>query len=56
MTWGGGVAALPVGVAVTVGLLRGGQVPPERLPERRALWGSLLLFAAGGVIGSYNFV
>lgn len=51
MQYGGGLAALPIGLAVVIGLLRAAPTDPERLGERNALWFSIILFAAGGIIG-----
>lgn len=52
MRFGGGLAIVPVGVAVLVGLLRGdARTEPGVRPCRAALLASLLLFGAGGVIG-----
>lgn len=57
-TWGmrvgGGLAILPVALAVTVALLRQarrGGVTAEARPLRAALVASIVLFAAGGLIG-----
>ena len=52
MQWGNGVAAVPIGIALTIGLLRGVSRPvvPEILPVQRALAASLTLFVAGGVL------
>ncbi len=51
MRFGGGLAILPIALAVTIGLLRGGQTRPERRPLLVSLLASMTLFAAGGVIG-----
>jgi len=51
MQFGGSLAALPVGLAVLLGMLRAGKAPPETLPERTALMLSLVLFGVGGAIG-----
>jgi hypothetical protein len=56
MRFGGGLAIVPIAVAVLIGLARADRLPPadgdRRLPAcRNALWASLLLFAAGGLIG-----
>jgi cytochrome c oxidase subunit I len=50
---GGGLAALPIGLAILLGMLqRGtGTRPPGGRPERAALTYSILLFGAGGVLG-----
>lgn len=54
-TWGmragGGLAILPVALAVLVALLRQRTITEEARPLRTALVASMLLFAAGGVIG-----
>jgi cytochrome c oxidase subunit I len=57
MRFGGGLAIVPITVAVIIGLLRADrpvhpQAMASHLPAcRNALWASLLLFAAGGLIG-----
>jgi len=55
MTWlmqfGGGLAILPVSLAVIIGLLRAGAAPAEARPLRAALLSSLVLFGVGGAIG-----
>ena len=59
-TWamrvGGGLAILPVGLAVALGLRHVARVeplhPPQR-PLRAALLASIVLFAAGGLIGVF---
>ena len=55
MQWGNGLAAVPIGLAVLIALVRGGTglepaSGPESVPIRRALAASLTLFAAGGVL------
>ncbi|MFZ2236036.1 MAG: cbb3-type cytochrome c oxidase subunit I [Dokdonella sp.] len=54
MRLGGGISIVPVGLAVVVGLFRS---PRSRAPGhdalRSALIASMLLFAAGGVIGTF---
>lgn len=54
MRLGGGISIVPIGLAVVVGLLRS---PRSRAPGddalRAALIASMLLFAAGGVIGMF---
>jgi heme/copper-type cytochrome/quinol oxidase subunit 1 len=52
MQWGNGLAAIPIGIAVLVALVRGpaGHTGNETIPIRRALAASLTLFAAGGVL------
>lgn len=60
-TWamriGGGLAIAPVALAVLVGLTarrgRAGGVAPAQQPLRAALLSSMLLFAAGGLIGVF---
>lgn len=48
----GGLTSLPLGLVVVWSLLRASCVTaPELRPLRNALWASLVLFAAGGVIG-----
>jgi hypothetical protein len=55
LTWamrlGGGVSILPVGLAAVWGLARVRTLPPQARPLRAALWSSVALFAAGGLIG-----
>jgi len=51
MRFGGGLAILPLGLALVVGLVRAGPAGAEARPLRAALWASLGLFAAGGAIG-----
>ncbi|HTO46628.1 MAG TPA: cbb3-type cytochrome c oxidase subunit I [Burkholderiales bacterium] len=51
MRFGGGLAILPLGLAVVAGLVRAGPGGAETRPLRAALWASLGLFAAGGAIG-----
>jgi cytochrome c oxidase subunit 1 len=51
MRFGGGLAILPLGLAVLVGLVRAGPAKEEARPLRAALWASLALFAIGGAIG-----
>ena len=53
MQWGNGLAAIPMGVLVTVTLLRhrGEALPEARRPAHLALIWSLVLFVAGGVLG-----
>jgi heme/copper-type cytochrome/quinol oxidase subunit 1 len=52
MQWGNGLAAVPIGLAVLVALLRGSAkaADAETVPTRRALAASLTLFAAGGLL------
>ena len=51
MVYGGGVAALPLGLLAFWSLLRSEQAPETR-PQRLALLYSLVLFAIGGGIGA----
>jgi hypothetical protein len=54
MRMGGGLAIVPVGLAVVYALLRSPRSrQPEHSPLRAALLASMLLFAAGGVIGVF---
>jgi hypothetical protein len=51
MRYGGGLAVVPVGLAVIAALWRAPRVPPAARPLRASLIASLALFAAGGLIG-----
>ncbi len=51
MKFGGAVAAVPIGLAVFVAVCEHRRPPPGRALERHALWFSMLLFGAGGVLG-----
>ena len=51
MRLGGGLAILPVALAVTIALARLRRIASTARPLRAALLASMLLFAAGGVIG-----
>ncbi len=51
MQYGGGLAALPLGLVVVLGMLKGERAPLEVRAERAALWFSVILFGVGGVIG-----
>ena len=53
MRFGGGLAILPVALAVALAMTRVRDLPPTAQPLRAALWSSMLLFAAGGVIGLF---
>ncbi|WP_374668454.1 cbb3-type cytochrome c oxidase subunit I [Ramlibacter sp.] len=57
LTWamrmGGGVSILPVGLAAVVAVAGRRGLPPAARPLRAALLASVLLFAAGGVIGIF---
>ncbi len=51
MQYGGGFPAIPIGLLVIYGLLRGNDLcAAEAKPLRMALWMSLLLFGLGGLI------
>jgi heme/copper-type cytochrome/quinol oxidase subunit 1 len=53
MQYGNALAAVPIGLMLTVALLRGGTpIGASKQPAYRALIASLVLFAAGGVIGA----
>lgn len=51
MQYGGGLAALPIGLAVLLGLFHSAAATGETSGERNALLFSIILFAAGGIIG-----
>ncbi len=53
MQWGNGLAAVPIGLALLVALVRAprGEIPIADLPMYRALAASLTLFVAGGTLG-----
>ncbi len=52
MQWGGGLAAVPVGLLVVLGLVqRRSAWDRDARPLRNALTASLLLFAVGGTVG-----
>jgi hypothetical protein len=51
MRFGGGLAILPVGLAVLIGLVRSAPGTAATRPLRAALINSLALFALGGLIG-----
>jgi len=53
MRLGGGVAILPIAVAVAAGLRRAPPPAPLQRPLRAALRASMALFAAGGLIGVF---
>ena len=55
MQWGNGLAAVPIGLALLVALMRGAkmQSTPAELPVCRALTASLTLFVAGGVLSMF---
>jgi heme/copper-type cytochrome/quinol oxidase subunit 1 len=50
MQFGGGIAAIPIGLLVLFGLLKAGNADETGRPLRRSLWMSMLLFFAGGFI------
>ncbi len=50
MQFGGGIAAIPIGFFVLLGLLKAGKANEVGRPLRRSLWMSLLLFFSGGFI------
>lgn len=50
MQFGGGIAAIPVGLLILLGLLKAGKADEIGRPLRRSLWMSLLLFFSGGFI------
>lgn len=51
MMYGGGLAALPIGLIVVLGILQKNQREIKARPEFNALVSSVLLFGVGGVIG-----
>jgi len=57
LTWamrlGGGVAIVPIALAVVAALASASQTTPQTRPLRTALVASVLLFGAGGVIGIF---
>ena len=53
MRFGGGVAILPVALAVTLAMMKLRNVAPAAKPLRAALWSSIALFASGGAIGLF---
>ena len=50
MQFGGGLAAIPFGLILLLGLRKAGSADSAGRPLRRCLWMSLLLFFAGGFI------
>lgn len=54
MQWGGGIAAIPIGLVVTYGMLRRAvPVSDRERPVRRSLGASVVLFAVGGIVGVF---
>jgi heme/copper-type cytochrome/quinol oxidase subunit 1 len=53
MRLGGGLAILPIALAVSLSLRGAGHASPTQRPLRAALIASMLLFAAGGLIGVF---
>ncbi len=53
MRFGGGVAIFPLALAVALAMVRVRRPSPVARPLRAALWSSIALFAAGGVIGLF---
>ncbi|MFV1971358.1 MAG: cbb3-type cytochrome c oxidase subunit I [Acidimicrobiia bacterium] len=51
MRWGGGLAALPLGIVIVLALVSAGRAHDDVRPERNALVFSILLFGVGGAIG-----
>ncbi|MCP4391638.1 MAG: cytochrome c oxidase subunit I [Gammaproteobacteria bacterium] len=51
MKYGGALAAVPIGIAVTLAMLEKWRPAPGYEVERNALLYSILLFGAGGIIG-----
>lgn len=52
MKWGGGIAALPIGLLLLPGLFRkDGNIDDAQKPLKNALLASILLFGAGGALG-----
>lgn len=51
MQYGGGLAALPLGLIVILGMIQGERTSVGARAERMALIFSILLFAVGGIIG-----
>jgi cytochrome c oxidase subunit I len=51
MEFGGGLAILPVSLAVALGIWRGGAASGMQRPLRAALISSIVLFGVGGLIG-----
>lgn len=55
MQYGGALAALPIGLAILIGLLRSrtAAVPEQSVAPYRALLASFVLFGAGGLLGVF---
>jgi heme/copper-type cytochrome/quinol oxidase subunit 1 len=53
MQYGGGLAVIPIGVLIFIGLLRTSMSGPVERPLRRSLWMSMLLFFSGGAIALF---
>jgi heme/copper-type cytochrome/quinol oxidase subunit 1 len=51
MQYGGSLAALPLGMAVFIGLMRCSKTTARKSPLRSALLSSMILFGVGGIIG-----
>lgn len=51
MQYGGGLAAVPIGLILLLALKGANSPPPEARAERAALLYSILLFGVGGIIG-----
>jgi len=51
MQYGGGLAALPFGLIIALGILKSKPVPTSFRAEKAALIFSILLFGVGGIIG-----
>jgi len=47
----GGLASMPLGLAVVWGILTSSRCPEDKKPVKAALLSSIVLFAAGGIIG-----
>ena len=51
MQYGGGLAALPLGLIVVYGIFKADKLPTGKRAERTALIFSIILFGVGGVLG-----
>lgn len=47
----GGLASLPLGLIIVMGVLRATRAPEDKKPVKAALYCSIALFTAGGIIG-----